>query len=123
MNTTLSTDGLTSQISTIVAEASMQLPSLVHSHDADFLKHQANHAISIFLREVMVGASPKDRARFNETQMSNDAPAAGVMLFEALESEGAEVRVSAALDVVRIQINSSIAEDYRAFTAHITSGN
>ena len=123
MNQLLSSDGLTSQISDIVAEASMQLPSLSHAYDADFLRHQTAKAVSIFLRELEAGEQPEVRNAFNTAQSNSDPVRAGILLHESLGAEGSEVRVQSALAIARVQILKTVADDYGAFIRDIASKN
>ena len=123
MNQLLSSDGLVSEISDIVAEASTQLPPLQHSYDVDFLKHQGNKAVSIFLHNLEAGETSEARTAFNDAQNSNDPIRAGVLLHESLSKDGSEQRARTAMNATRAEIQKTVVEDYQTFVRSIASRN
>lgn len=121
MKQLLSSNGLTDEVSDIVAEASMLLPPLTHAYDADFLRRQTTKAVSIFLHAYMEGCTPEVRTAFHQAQNANDSLSAGVILHESLGQEGAEDRARAAFGMARDEILSGIVDDYETYVRGLDS--
>lgn len=121
MKQLLSSNGLTDEVSDIVAEASMLLPPLTHPYDADFLRRQTTKAVSIFLHAYMEGCAPDVRAAFHEAQNENDSLNAGVILHESLGQKGAEQRARAAFGNARNEIINGIVDDYETYVRSLAS--
>lgn len=121
MTQLISSDGLLTEISDIVAEASMQLPSLVHTYDAEFLKRQTNKAVSLFISHYMAGASAEERSALKEAQNANDLMDAGILLHKSLATEDAEKGARTVFDVTREEMHTSIVDDYNAFVLNLAS--
>ena len=131
MNTTsLTADGLLEKTAEVVSVAAMQLPSLTHRYDADFLRAQTTKAIGIFW-QTFTDMLPKDErasahAGWRTAVESNDL---GQMALWAEEHANVDEdpiaadRALAAFDQVAMELRASIQDDYRTFLATIALRN
>lgn len=120
MEHTLTADGLIQSIIRIVAEASMELPPLVHASDAEFLRKQTCKAISLFWEQYLSELSPEAKAAWKSASYENEigSIAEWVLANADLGSNPSiDDRVGRALDFAEKEMKRGIQSDYRLFAA------
>lgn len=123
MTHTLSIDGILPQISDIVAEASMQLPSLVNWYDGDFLRQETCKTVATFLRECMAEATVDDRRAFQSAQEQMHPLVSAEILERITQGPDAAEHLNAALTRTRETISKEIVSDYGIFVRSVASQN
>ncbi len=120
MSTTLNADGLVQSIIRIVAEASMKLPPLVHSYDAEFLRTSTTKAIGIFWQRYLDQLEGSARSEWMTMAHQEDfgSIADWVISYADFENDaGVAVRAEKALAEVKTELLKSIEDDYTAFVS------